>query len=72
MKAARYYGREDIRIEEVEEPQVRPGTVKIAPAFNGVCGSDLHLFHEGPIPPAPHGHGIASDLRRDAAGHLRP
>lgn len=53
MKAALYYGKEDIRIEEVEEPQTRPGTVKIKPAFNGICGSDLHLFHDGPIPPAP-------------------
>lgn len=53
MKAAMYYGKEDIRVEEVEEPQLRPGTVKIAPAFNGICGSDLHLFHDGPMPPAP-------------------
>jgi (R,R)-butanediol dehydrogenase/meso-butanediol dehydrogenase/diacetyl reductase len=53
MKAAMYYGKEDIRVEEVEEPKLRPGTVKIAPAFNGICGSDLHLFHEGPMPPAP-------------------
>lgn len=53
MKAAMYYGKEDIRIEEIEEPQVRPGTIKIAPAFNGICGSDLHFFHEGPMPPAP-------------------
>jgi (R,R)-butanediol dehydrogenase / meso-butanediol dehydrogenase / diacetyl reductase len=56
MKAAMFYGKEDIRIEEIEEPQVRPGTVKIAPAFNGICGSDLHLYHEGPIPPAPTAH----------------
>lgn len=53
MKAAMYYGKEDIRVEEVEEPETRPGTVKIAPAFNGICGSDLHLYHDGPIPPAP-------------------
>ncbi|MCR8670576.1 2,3-butanediol dehydrogenase [Agrococcus sp. HG114] len=53
MKAAMYYGREDIRVEEVDEPETRPGTVKIRPAFNGICGSDLHLFHEGPMPPAP-------------------
>ncbi len=32
---------------------MRPGAVKIAPAFNGICGSDLHLFHDGPMPPAP-------------------
>ncbi|GAA1422618.1 2,3-butanediol dehydrogenase [Agrococcus citreus] len=53
MKAAMYYGKEDVRIEQIEEPQLRPGTVKIAPAFNGICGSDLHLFHDGPMPPAP-------------------
>lgn len=53
MKAALYYGMGDIRVEDVEEPRVRTGTVKIAPAFNGICGSDLHLFHNGPMPPAP-------------------
>lgn len=53
MKAARYYGKEDIRIENIAEPEVRPGTLKIAPAFNGVCGSDLHLYYGGPFPPAP-------------------
>lgn len=53
MRAALFHGKEDVRIEDVDEPRVRPGTVKIAPAFNGICGSDLHLYHEGPIPPAP-------------------
>lgn len=53
MKAVRYYGKEDVRVEEIDEPQIRPGAVKIAPAFNGICGSDLHLYHDGPIPPAP-------------------
>lgn len=53
MRAARYYGKEDVRIEEIEEPTVRPGTVKIAPAYNGICGSDLHLYHDGSMPPAP-------------------
>ena len=53
MKAVMYYGKEDLRVESVPEPVIRPGTVKIAPAFNGICGSDLHLYHGGPIPPAP-------------------
>jgi (R,R)-butanediol dehydrogenase/meso-butanediol dehydrogenase/diacetyl reductase len=53
MRAAMFYGKEDVRVEDIREPQVRPGTVKIAPAFNGICGSDLHLYHAGPIPPAP-------------------
>lgn len=53
MKAARYYGKEDLRIEEVPEPQIRPGTVKIAPAFTGICGSDLHAYFDGPMPGMP-------------------
>lgn len=53
MKALRYYGKDDVRLEEVEEPQVKPGTVKIRPAFCGICGSDLHLVVDGVMPPAP-------------------
>lgn len=53
MKAVMYYGKQDLRLEDIDEPTVRPGKVKIAPAFNGICGSDLHLYYDGPIPPAP-------------------
>ena len=53
MKAARYHGKEDLRIEDVPEPETRPGAVKIRPAWTGICGSDLHLYLEGPFPPAP-------------------
>jgi (R,R)-butanediol dehydrogenase/meso-butanediol dehydrogenase/diacetyl reductase len=67
MKTARYYGKEDIRVEAVEEPQLRAGTVKIAPAFNGICGSDLHLFHDGPMPPAP-----TSDSPHPLSGETLP
>lgn len=72
MKAAMYYGKEDVRIEQIEEPQLRPGTVKIAPAFNGICGSDLHLFHDGPMPPAPSGtdpHPLSGETLPVVMGH---
>ncbi|KAJ0166700.1 putative diacetyl reductase [(R)-acetoin forming] 2 [Colletotrichum tanaceti] len=48
MRAARYHGREDIRIEEIPEPPCGPNQVKIAPAFVGICGSDLHEYLGGP------------------------
>ncbi|MDI2099165.1 2,3-butanediol dehydrogenase [Ruicaihuangia caeni] len=67
MKAVRFYGREDVRVEDIEEPQVRPGTVKIRPAFNGICGSDLHLYHDGPMPPAP-----TSDSPHPLSGETLP
>jgi threonine dehydrogenase-like Zn-dependent dehydrogenase len=39
MKALRYYGKEDIRVEEVDEPVCKEGQIKIKPAFVGICGS---------------------------------
>ncbi|MBF4992683.1 2,3-butanediol dehydrogenase [Arthrobacter gandavensis] len=49
MKAARYYDRGDIRIDELPEPEVLPGTVGIDVAWCGICGTDLHEYLEGPI-----------------------
>lgn len=72
MKAVRYHGKEDLRIEDIEEPQVRPGTVKIRPAFTGICGSDLHLFLDGPFPPSPtadRAHPISGETLPVVAGH---
>ncbi|QLJ04022.1 2,3-butanediol dehydrogenase [Streptomyces sp. NEAU-sy36] len=44
MKAARIYGKEDLRIEEVPEPTPGPGEVKLRNAYAGICGSDLHFY----------------------------
>jgi (R,R)-butanediol dehydrogenase / meso-butanediol dehydrogenase / diacetyl reductase len=49
MRAAVYYGRQDIRLEEVPEPFAGPGEVKLRVHFNGICGSDLHEYYAGPI-----------------------
>ncbi|KAH8173588.1 alcohol dehydrogenase groES-like domain-containing protein [Sarocladium implicatum] len=56
MRAARYYGQEDIRVEDIPEPKVGAGQVKIAPSFVGICGTDLHEYLGGPnfCPTSPH------------------
>lgn len=41
MKAAVLYGNEDIRYEEVKEPELKPGCVKIQIKACGICGSDV-------------------------------
>lgn len=41
MKAAVVVANEDIRYMDVEEPQVKEGTVKIRVAASGICGSDV-------------------------------
>ncbi|KAF9456698.1 alcohol dehydrogenase GroES domain protein [Collybia nuda] len=44
MKAARYYGPGDIRVEQIPEPEPKNGQVKIKIAWNGICGTDLHAY----------------------------
>lgn len=45
MKAALFHQKEDLRIEEVLEPTVQPGQVKLKNAYAGICGSDLHVYY---------------------------
>ena len=57
MRAAMYYGRRDLRLEDVPEPSPAPGEVKLRVLYNGICGSDLHEYYDGPIttrPEVPH------------------
>jgi (R,R)-butanediol dehydrogenase/meso-butanediol dehydrogenase/diacetyl reductase len=49
MRAAVFYGRSDLRLEDVPEPVPGPGEVKIRLAHNGLCGTDLHLYFAEPI-----------------------
>ena len=50
MKAVRYYGRRDIRVETVNEPKdMRPDQLLVKPLWTGICGTDLHEYIAGPI-----------------------
>lgn len=70
MKAALWYQKKDIRIEEVPEPQVRDDTVKIQVKWCGICGSDLHEYLAGPIfIPVDHPHPITGEKAPVIMGH---
>lgn len=71
MKAARFHGRGDVRIEDIPEPELRAGAVKIDVAWCGICGSDLHEYLEGPIfVPAPgHPHPLSHEEAPVTMGH---
>jgi (R,R)-butanediol dehydrogenase/meso-butanediol dehydrogenase/diacetyl reductase len=71
MKAARFYDKGDIRIEDIPEPEVTAGTVGIQVAWCGICGTDLHEFIDGPIfiPPCGHPHPISGESAPITMGH---
>lgn len=43
MRALRYYGIEDIRLDDIPEPDCRPGCIKLKPNYVGICGSDMYV-----------------------------
>lgn len=49
MRAARYHGRRDVRVEDVGTTPVGLGEVRIEVGACGICGSDLHEYAAGPI-----------------------
>lgn len=71
MRAARFYDRGDIRIDEIPEPEVKPGEVGIDVAWCGICGSDLHEYLEGPIfiPQPGHPHPVSGEEPPITMGH---
>jgi (R,R)-butanediol dehydrogenase/meso-butanediol dehydrogenase/diacetyl reductase len=66
MKALRYYGKKDIRLEEVPEPSPGEGEVKIKVKWCGICGSDIVDYENGPtnIPEVPitFGHEFSGEV----------
>ena len=71
MRAVRYYGQKDIRVEEIEAPTAGPGEVLIDIAWCGICGTDLHEYLEGPIfnPAKGHPHPVTGEERPITLGH---
>ncbi|RIY34387.1 butanediol dehydrogenase [Psittacicella hinzii] len=71
MLAARWYKAKDIRVEEVEVPEIRdPHEVKVKLKYCGICGSDLHEYLAGPIfIPVDKPHPISGDVAPVVMGH---
>jgi L-gulonate 5-dehydrogenase len=75
MKVAKVYGVKDLRMDEIEKPQItRPGDVLIRPKYVGICGSDTHLYHgKNPLAILPRimGHeivGVVEDFGKEVKG----
>jgi (R,R)-butanediol dehydrogenase/meso-butanediol dehydrogenase/diacetyl reductase len=77
MRALRFHAKEDVRVEDVEDPTPGPGQVKLRNGYSGICGSDLHIYYEpeqagvsltephpvtGSLPPQILGHEFAGEI----------
>lgn len=71
MRALRYYGPGDIRLEhDVQEPECGPQQVKVRPAYVGICGTDLHEYHSQTlIPLAGERHALTRETVPITMGH---
>ena len=77
MRACVIHAAHDLRVEERQPRPLRPGEVRVALGAGGICGSDLHYFHEGRVgdflvrEPMVLGHEMAgrvAELGPDVAG----
>jgi L-iditol 2-dehydrogenase len=62
MKVAKYYGKDDIRIEEVPAPKVGEGELLIRIKASGVCGSDVMHWYRAGRGPLVLGHEISGEV----------
>jgi L-iditol 2-dehydrogenase len=73
MNAAVLHGREDVRIERIEVPSLRPGEVLLRNEVALTCGTDVKVFRRGYharmlVPPAVFGHEVAGIVERVGPG----
>ncbi|MET0454391.1 MAG: 2,3-butanediol dehydrogenase [Mycobacterium sp.] len=71
MKALRFHGKKDLRLEDIPEPEIKPGHVKIRVEWCGICGTDLHEYLGGPIliPEDGHPHPLTGESLPVTMGH---
>lgn len=44
MRAAVWYGKKDVRVEERKSKDLKDNEVKVKVAWAGICGTDLHEY----------------------------
>src|SRR5215470_16229134 len=67
MKAAVLYGKEDVRVEDIQPRPLEAGEVRIRIEAALTCGTDLKVFKRGYhakmiVPPAVFGHELSGTI----------
>jgi L-iditol 2-dehydrogenase len=68
MKVAKYYSRQDVRLEEMAIPQIGPGEILLRAEACGLCGSDLMAWYVKEKAPAVLGHEPAGVVAKVGEG----
>jgi L-iditol 2-dehydrogenase len=61
MKAARLFGKNDLRIQDIPVPVVLPGEILLRTAVASICGTDIRMLK--------HGHAYATEENPLVIGH---
>ena len=69
MQALRWHGTNDLRLDDVEVPEVRPGEAVLEVSHCGICGTDLHEFRHGPNMIRTGPHPLSGDAPPMTLGH---
>jgi len=71
MKAVRFHGKRDIRVEEVSAPEepLADDDVLVRPLVCGICGTDLHEYVSGPIVTPKTAHAYSGATLPQILGH---
>ncbi len=68
MRVARYYSRHDIRLEQMEVPEIGPGELLVQVKACGLCGSDLMEWYADSKAPTVLGHEPVGFVSRVGSG----
>jgi (R,R)-butanediol dehydrogenase / meso-butanediol dehydrogenase / diacetyl reductase len=69
MRAVVYRGRNDVAVTDVPEPKLGDGQVRVQVGYNGICGTDLHEYYDGPIFVPTEPHPLTHDQMPVVLGH---
>jgi len=69
MRALRWHGARDLRLENIDVPVPEAGEVLVNVEFCGICGTDLHEYLEGPVMIRASAHPLTGVSPPFALGH---
>lgn len=72
VRAYQYHGNKDIRLDLIPKPgPLKEGEIRLTPAWCGICGTDVHEYHHGPVvpPTKENPHPLTGDVMPIILGH---